>query len=71
MDNKTKDPVCGMEIKTEEAEAKLDYNGKIYYFCEMGCKAKFEKDPEKYTKTSEKDRNQSKKGSCCSKKTCC
>lgn len=42
------DPVCKMEVNTESAQWKLEYNGETYYFCAPGCKASFEKDPEKY-----------------------
>ncbi len=42
------DPVCGMEVDEKSAAAKLEYKGKIYYFCAPGCKVAFEKDPEKY-----------------------
>lgn len=47
---KVKDPVCGMEINSEEAEATSVYNGKTYYFCSQTCKNKFDKDPKKYIK---------------------
>jgi YHS domain-containing protein len=45
-----KDPVCGMEVDESRAEHKTEYMGKTYYFCAPGCKAMFEKEPEKYTK---------------------
>lgn len=52
MTNKTvKDPVCGMEMKMEDAATKSNYKGKTYYFCEESCKTKFDKNPEKYAKT--------------------
>ncbi|MFP4005615.1 MAG: YHS domain-containing protein [Candidatus Hadarchaeia archaeon] len=43
-----KDPVCDMDVDPEEAPAKAEYEGETYYFCAMGCKTKFEEDPEKY-----------------------
>ncbi|HEY76109.1 MAG TPA: YHS domain-containing protein [Thermoflexia bacterium] len=43
-----KDPVCGMMVDPEKAPAKTEYKGQTYYFCAPGCKAAFEKDPEKY-----------------------
>lgn len=43
-----KDPVCGMKLKTETAKFKSEYKGMTYYFCSADCKAKFEKEPEKY-----------------------
>ena len=45
-----KDPVCGMEINSENAKAKYEYKGKTYYFCAEGCKHKFKNNPEKYLK---------------------
>lgn len=42
------DPVCGMEVDPKNAAATYEYEGKMYYFCAPGCKASFEKDPEKY-----------------------
>lgn len=44
-----KDPVCRMMVDPEQAAAKTEYKGQIYYFCKPGCKAAFEKDPEKYS----------------------
>lgn len=46
------DPVCKMEVQPETAAATAEYKGKTYYFCAPGCKAAFEKDPEKYLKES-------------------
>lgn len=48
MADKVKDPVCGMEIDPKHAAAKMEYQGKIYYFCSPGCKAAFEKEPANY-----------------------
>jgi Cu+-exporting ATPase len=45
-----KDPVCGMEVKPDEAAASYDYEGKTYYFCAEGCKEKFAEEPEKFAK---------------------
>jgi YHS domain-containing protein len=42
------DPVCHMEVDETTAQWKSEYQGKMYYFCAPGCKASFEKDPEKY-----------------------
>ncbi|MBP1912784.1 YHS domain-containing protein [Thermococcus stetteri] len=43
------DPVCGMEVD-ENTEIKVEYKGKVYYFCSPGCRAEFEANPEKYVK---------------------
>jgi Cu+-exporting ATPase len=43
-----KDPVCSMQVDERFAAAKREYNGQTYYFCSPGCKATFDKAPEKY-----------------------
>ncbi|GAB4577447.1 MAG: YHS domain-containing protein [Anaerolineales bacterium] len=47
------DPVCGMEVDPKSAAATYEYKGKTYYFCSPGCKAAFQKDPEKYVGQSQ------------------
>jgi Cu+-exporting ATPase len=47
-----KDVVCGMMVDPKTAPAKTEYKGQTYYFCAPGCKAAFEKDPEKYLKAA-------------------
>ena len=42
------DPVCGMEIDPKTSAGKSEYLGKTYYFCSMGCKKAFDKEPQKY-----------------------
>jgi YHS domain-containing protein len=44
---KVVDPVCGMEVETENT-AKATYKGQTYYFCSEDDKAKFVKNPEQY-----------------------
>jgi YHS domain-containing protein len=46
-----KDLVCGMEIDPKEAAGMSEYNGQTYYFCSVGCKKAFDKEPEKYVKS--------------------
>ena len=41
------DPVCKMEVD-ETSTHWTEHKGKTYYFCCPSCKARFEKDPEKY-----------------------
>ncbi len=43
-----KDPVCKMDVDENKAAATTVYKGKKYYFCAVGCKTRFEKEPEKY-----------------------
>lgn len=42
------DPVCGMEVDPATATATSEYQGKTYYFCAVGCKNRFDKDPQSY-----------------------
>ena len=44
----TTDPVCGMNVTAEGANAFVNYKGTYYYFCCKGCADKFSKDPGKY-----------------------
>ena len=48
MDGILKDPVCGMEVTYESAQARSEYNGETYYFDSLDCKEKFDQDPERY-----------------------
>ena len=43
-----KDLVCGMDIDPATAAGTSEYKGQTYYFCSLGCKKSFDKDPEKY-----------------------
>jgi len=43
------DPVCGMDVGERKAAGSSEYRGQTYYFCSTGCKAAFDKDPEKYS----------------------
>lgn len=45
-----KDVVCGMQIDPKKAAGTSQHNGKTYYFCSPGCKAKFDADPAKYAR---------------------
>jgi len=42
------DPVCGMQVETQQAAGKSEYLGETYYFCSQGCKNKFDQRPEQY-----------------------
>ena len=43
-----KDPVCGMHVAPQSAAARSEYEGVTYYFCCLGCKKSFDKEPTKY-----------------------
>jgi YHS domain-containing protein len=42
------DPVCRMSVEPAKAAAQSRYQGQTYYFCAVGCKQKFDRDPERY-----------------------
>jgi YHS domain-containing protein len=42
------DPVCGMRVTQDDAEATTEYKGKTYYFCSVGCKDRFKTNPKQY-----------------------
>jgi Cu+-exporting ATPase len=37
-----------MEIEPALAEARSTHAGRTHYFCSLGCKRKFDEDPEQY-----------------------
>ena len=43
-----RDPVCGMDVRPEDAAGFSVYKGETYYFCSPLCKQKFDVDSEKY-----------------------
>jgi len=43
-----KDPVCGMTVNPAKAAGTEEHAGTQFYFCGLGCAAKFRADPEKY-----------------------
>ncbi len=42
------DPVCGTTVDPATARHRADDQGRAYFFCCAGCKAKFTADPQKY-----------------------
>lgn len=44
--------VSNEEFTVSSASPKVEYRGKIYYFCCAGCDTKFKENPEKYLKGS-------------------
>jgi YHS domain-containing protein len=42
------DPVCKMKVDEKKAAATSEYKGNKYYFCGLGCKRAFDKNPDKY-----------------------
>jgi Cu+-exporting ATPase len=48
MHDSLKDPVCGMDVTYETAQARSEYDGQTYYFCSLDCKEQFDRNPEAY-----------------------
>jgi xanthine dehydrogenase accessory factor len=44
------DPVCGMTVTSGPDGPQLEYSGRPYYFCSVGCQQAFSADPAKYVK---------------------
>ena len=42
------DPVCGMTVDPAKTPWHSDHGGQTFHFCNPGCKAKFDADPERY-----------------------
>src|SRR5436190_14936786 len=42
------DPVCGMTIDPQTAAGSMDYNGRTYFFCSVGCLNRFRAEPERF-----------------------
>ncbi|MBV9769186.1 MAG: cadmium-translocating P-type ATPase [Bryobacterales bacterium] len=43
-----RDPVCGMMVDPQQAAKTEQHQGQPYYFCSIGCAAKFQASPDKY-----------------------
>jgi YHS domain-containing protein len=42
------DPICKMSVDENTAQHVSEYKEKKYYFCALGCKKAFDKNPEEY-----------------------
>ena len=42
------DPVCGMQVNSEDAPATAKFEGETYWFCSEDCYQEFMLDPAKY-----------------------
>src|SRR5690349_4836178 len=42
------DPVCGMDVKPDQAAGTAEHEGHTYYFCSGHCVTTFRSDPKKY-----------------------
>ncbi len=43
-----RDPVCGMEIRPQDAAISDEYEGGTFHFCSHACHAAFVADPDGY-----------------------
>ncbi len=48
MADTVKDPVCGMDIRIEDAAATEVHEGRTFHFCSKGCHQAFVGDPHRY-----------------------
>ena len=47
-DRRAIDPVCGMTVTPGPSTPSLTHDGVTYYFCCVGCRTSFERDPDSY-----------------------
>jgi xanthine dehydrogenase accessory factor len=47
-DLRARDPICGMEVDTEHARHRSEYDSRTFYFCCARCKEKFDQRPDQY-----------------------
>lgn len=45
---KAVDPICGMDVEKAAAKFKSAHEGKEFFFCNAGCKERFDKQPGRY-----------------------
>jgi Cu+-exporting ATPase len=48
LDDRAKDPVCGMAVRRENAKWTAEHDGHEYFFCNPRCLTRFREDPNKY-----------------------
>lgn len=48
MADTVRDPVCGMEIRPEDAAATETHEGRTFHFCSQACHNTFVADPHRY-----------------------
>jgi len=42
------DPVCKMALIENKAAEKIEFGGKVHFFCSKGCRDRFEKEPGRF-----------------------
>jgi len=53
------DPVCKMQVDEHNAKYSYLYNGRIYYFCSVGCSVEFSRYPQDYAETASEGKEES------------
>jgi Cu+-exporting ATPase len=51
------DPVCGMTVVPDAAAAAWEHDGKVFYFCSVGCMERFRRDPDGYLRMDPSERH--------------
>jgi uncharacterized membrane protein YraQ (UPF0718 family)/YHS domain-containing protein len=46
------DPVCGMQVRTIDAPARVTHDDHVAYFCSEHCRERFERDPARFHQSS-------------------
>lgn len=49
------DPVCGMTVEPGRAAGTSEYRGESWYFCNAGCKERFDREPERFASRADDD----------------
>ncbi len=42
------DPICKMDVEEGDAKWTSEHEGRMYYFCNRGCKVTFDENPDFY-----------------------
>jgi P-type Cu+ transporter len=49
------DPVCGMQVDPATAASSSEYKDQTYYFCSIGCKKQFDRNPEQFVDQAQEE----------------
>ncbi len=55
MTDLVKDPVCGMQIRPDDAAATDVHEGRTFYFCNTACHDAFVRDPHRHGHPADDD----------------
>lgn len=58
--NPVRDPVCSMQIDPKSTSARMEYEGTTYYFCSQDCMKLFKSYADKFIKSANDIRTDSK-----------